>query len=85
MSYMILAINLRIDTCNQENTVHATLLSQMITCEENNIHTTLCADLSFRLTVAGFRRNTSFELGNFTMIALTVASYVTAVDTRDIN
>lgn len=58
----------------------------MITCnQENNVHTTLWADLSFRLTVAGFRRNTSFESGNFTMIALIVASYVTAVDTGDKN
>ena len=47
----------------------------------NIFHTTLCADLSFLLTVAGCSKNSSSEFGTFTLIALRYLSYVTAVDT----
>lgn len=39
-------------------------------CKMSFVHTTLWAERSFRLTVAGWRRNSSSESGTFTLITL---------------
>ena len=48
----------------------------------NALHTTLWAERSFRLTVAGCNKNSSSDSGTLTLIARIDLSYDTAVETE---
>lgn len=67
---------------HRSNYLIRTIKKEQISFPNKILHTTLWAERSFRLTVAGCRRNSSSESGTFTLIALIDLSYVTAVDTR---